>query len=63
MMQDNATHRCPQHPNKFDCPDNLIDYRAKTNYYGIIIHDGGSSSIQIQYCPWCGKALGVGGTP
>jgi hypothetical protein len=24
---------------------------------GLIIHDGGSSSIGIAFCPWCGSTL------
>jgi hypothetical protein len=28
------------------------------NEYGIIVHDGGSSSsITIAFCPWCGAQL------
>jgi len=23
--------------------------------YGIIIHDGGGSFYEINFCPWCGK--------
>lgn len=38
-------------------PDILIAYIPKFNEYGIIIHDGGESSIQINYCPWCGAKL------
>ncbi len=25
--------------------------------YGIPIHDGGTSIIKINYCPWCGTKL------
>jgi hypothetical protein len=42
---------------KFDCPDNLITYVSYADEYGIIIHDGGSSYIQIGFCPWCGTKL------
>lgn len=35
----------------------LIAYRAKFDEYGLIIHDGGSSSITINFCPWCGTRL------
>ena len=38
-------------------PDAIIRVSGKTNDYGIPIHDGGSSFIKIDYCPWCGKAL------
>lgn len=51
------THRCDQHPDPFDCADNLIFYSAQLDEYGIIIHDGGSSYSVIQYCPWCGVKL------
>lgn len=38
-------------------PDILIVYIPKFDEYGLIIHDGGESSVQINYCPWCGKRL------
>ena len=25
--------------------------------YGLIIHDGGRSSVRITHCPWCGTKL------
>jgi hypothetical protein len=56
-MQHNATHKCEQHPNPFDCPDNLIYHNERSNQFGLIIHDGGGSFISIQFCPWCGKQL------
>ncbi len=57
MMSAQIAHRCEQHADIFDCPDVLIVYRSKFDEYGIIIHDGGSSSITIHYCPWCGTTL------
>jgi hypothetical protein len=42
---------------KYDCPDNLITYVSKMDEYGIVIHDGGSSYIKIEFCPWCGAKL------
>jgi hypothetical protein len=50
--------RCEKHADRFRCPDALIEQRAD-GYYGIIVHDGGRSSIQIVYCPWCGTNLPV----
>lgn len=50
---------CEQHEDPFDCPDQLIDYNAKFDEYGLIIHDGGSSSMLISFCPWCGERLPV----
>lgn len=37
--------------------DDIIVFSKKHNLRGIIIHDGGSSFIQISHCPWCGKVL------
>ncbi|MCX6867183.1 MAG: hypothetical protein NTV46_13370 [Verrucomicrobia bacterium] len=48
---------CETHPNRCDCPDALINYTAKFDEYGIIIHDGGMSVTAISYCPWCGAKL------
>ena len=38
-------------------PDFIISYTEVYDEYGIIIHDGGSSSIGINYCPFCGTKL------
>jgi len=43
--------RCEQHPDPFDCADNLINYLERLDEYGIIIHDGGSAHSIIHYCP------------
>ena len=57
-MRRNVEHRCSRHKgNIWDCPDNLICYNDVFDEYGIIIHDGGSSYITINYCPFCGKEL------
>jgi hypothetical protein len=48
---------CDRHPARFDCPDCLVHYSPKFREYGLIVHDGGSSSIGIRFCPWCGSAL------
>lgn len=57
MMQYHATSHCPIHKTPFECPDWLIVFDPHTEAYGIVVHDGGHSAVQIQYCPWCGKAL------
>lgn len=49
---------CEQHPDRFGCPDALIHYSPASGDYGIIIHDGGSSFVTIEFCPWCGYAPG-----
>jgi hypothetical protein len=40
-----------------DDPDVIIKYIAKFDEYGIPIHDGGSSMIEVKFCPWCGAKL------
>ena len=37
--------------------DSIITHTAKRKQFGIPIHDGGSSFIKINFCPWCGKNL------
>ena len=56
-MKKNVEHRCDQHPDPYDCPDNLVIYSPKFDEFGLIIHDGGHSHIEIQFCPWCGAGL------
>jgi hypothetical protein len=57
QMETHLKATCKVHADRRDCPDALIDYVAKFDEYGLIIHDGGSSSISIAYCPWCGNRL------
>lgn len=56
-MTDALVHACDQHADPFDCPDMLLCYCARFREYGLIIHDGGASFLQITACPWCGTAL------
>src|SRR4051812_25368683 len=51
------TSSCAQHPDRFDCPDALVDYIPKFDEYGLIIHDGGRSAFVIRFCPFCGAIL------
>ncbi|PHS03305.1 MAG: hypothetical protein COA78_18285 [Blastopirellula sp.] len=57
MMTKNINHQCDLHESPYDCPDHLIIH-SNNGGYGIIVHDGGSSSITIKFCPWCGEKLG-----
>jgi hypothetical protein len=57
MMRSNVEKQCDEHPDRHDCPDCLIDYRPRQNRYGLIVHDGGTSVIEIRFCPWCGSEL------
>jgi uncharacterized Zn-finger protein len=52
-----STLICELHKSKYDCPDVLIDINKNGTDYRILIHDGGSSGIEIEFCPWCGKKL------
>ncbi|MAE93561.1 MAG: hypothetical protein CL910_02770 [Deltaproteobacteria bacterium] len=55
-MTDSLAFSCEQHDSPFECPDALL-YRSSTGQIGILIHDGGSSWMSIEYCPWCGAQL------
>jgi hypothetical protein len=56
-MKEHIESKCEQHEDRFDCPDAIIHFSKTHKTYGIIIHDGGSSYIKIDFCPWCGKKL------
>jgi hypothetical protein len=56
-MRQEAERVCDQHPNRFDCPDCLVQYSHRLREYGLIVHDGGSSVIRIRFCPGCGTQL------
>jgi hypothetical protein len=55
QMQDHLLASCADHPDRFDCPDALI--AQSSGGFGLIVHDGGSSSVTIRFCPWCGADL------
>jgi hypothetical protein len=50
-------HACTSHPDLADCPDSLIAYSEDTHQFGLRVHDGGRSVIDISHCPWCGANL------
>jgi hypothetical protein len=54
-MDFDLDQRCDIHPQRHECPDNIVD--IVRGGYGLIVHDGGSSVIEISYCPWCGTKL------
>jgi hypothetical protein len=58
-MVDAITSTCDQHPDRFDCPDALLDYNPRFREYGLIVHDGDAAVVVIDYCPWCGAKLPV----
>ena len=54
---DNHDYCCDMMADSIDGEDKIIEYIPKFREYGIPIHDGGTSKIQIHFCPWCGKHL------
>ncbi|MFC4517242.1 DUF6980 family protein [Streptomyces ehimensis] len=56
-MDSHVNVRCREHNDIYACPDALIGFSAKFREYGLIVHDGGTSSIIIEFCPWCGRRL------
>ena len=48
---------CDVHDQVWDCPDVLAQFTPALGRYGLIVHDGGTASISISYCPWCGLNL------
>jgi len=51
------TRRCKDHDDPWDCPDSVIVTTSSSSGYGLPIRDGGTSFIEIRYCPWCGSDL------
>ena len=60
-MTSQVQYKCDQHPNPYDCPDNVILYSEKEDTYDLIIHDGIGYGVGgllgIAYCPFCGANL------
>ncbi|MFE2110284.1 DUF6980 family protein [Kitasatospora sp. NPDC059463] len=56
-MTRQANRHCDQHDDPFDCADAVVRLRARFQEYGLIVHDGGTSVIEIGFCPWCGRPL------
>jgi hypothetical protein len=57
VMQAQVEFTCRDHSESDDCPDALINYSENFREYGLRIHDGGSSSMAINFYPWCGAKL------
>lgn len=56
-MESAVTSACDMHADRFDCPDALLHHSEARGTYGLIVHDGGRSFVEIAYCPFCGAAL------
>jgi hypothetical protein len=49
--------RCPDHPDRLDCPDAALVYLAKFDEYVRPSRDGGSAGQVLTRCPFCGGRL------
>ncbi len=48
--------RCRKSCRRADCPDSLVSFPPESGY-GLRVHDGGSASVRIAFCPWCGRKI------
>jgi ssDNA-binding Zn-finger/Zn-ribbon topoisomerase 1 len=58
VMASQMNWKCAHHAEASDCPAALIG-RFGNRSYGLLMHDGGTSFIGMNFCPWCGKALSL----
>nr|WP_226648083.1 hypothetical protein [Microbulbifer variabilis] len=56
-MGERVEFDCKGHKNIYECPDDPVSYIPKFDEFSLIVHDGGSSSISIKFCPWYGLEL------
>ncbi len=56
-MQREVERVCDLHTSRYERPESLISFIRRFCEYGLIIHDGGTSSVRIRFCPWCGTQL------
>ena len=52
-----STFCCRRMESAISDPDLPVVYTAKFNEYGLKILDGGTSSLALIFCPWCGQKL------
>ena len=52
-----SEHSCDLMDQYLSGEDEFVDYVPKFREYGVPVHDGGQSHIQINFCPWCGAKL------
>lgn len=55
----NPPHCCDMMRYYIDHEDRVIYYWARFDEYLVPVHDGGTSGIQMRFCPWCGTRLPV----
>jgi hypothetical protein len=57
IMKGELERTCNHHADRQDCADNVIHLSKDGTQWGIMIHDGGHSVYDINFCPWCGERL------
>jgi hypothetical protein len=50
-------HCCEMMTMNVESEDEIVYFWPTYNEYLIPVHDGGSSGIVINFCPWCGTKL------
>lgn len=53
-------HSCPRVLAALDDEARSIVYVPKFREYGLPVRDGGSSFLEIEFCPFCGQHLPTG---
>jgi hypothetical protein len=54
-MDADLARECAVHKTRAECPDALIEFLR--GGYGLIVHDGGTSVVSVDFCPWWGSKL------
>jgi hypothetical protein len=54
---DEPHEECKEMARALADPDVPVEYSAAFREYGLVYQDGGTSSLLITNCPWCGGAL------
>lgn len=50
-------HCCEMMNRAIESQEIPINFSDRYREYGVNVLDGGTSSISIEYCPWCAKKL------
>ena len=56
-MSRDVGHCCELMTLYLDEREVAVKYVPKFREYGVLVLDGGSSYVQMAYCPWCGSTL------
>ena len=51
ILRFDAAIKYELHEDRYDCLDAFV--AVVRGGYGLIIHDGGHSVVEINFCPWC----------